>query len=103
MSFFEVCWLISLVFVALSFAFSFMRLVQGPSDVDRIVCLDLLAMIVAALLCLISLFARDSRYMDAVLVISVIAFLGTVLFAQSIKSKSLDSLNQTKNQTKGAP
>jgi multicomponent Na+:H+ antiporter subunit F len=93
--FFEVCLYISLVLVGLSFVFSFVRFAYGPSDVDRIVCIDLLAMIVAALICLISLFSRDSRYMDAVLVISVIAFFGTVLFAQSVRPKGVSNKDRS--------
>ena len=63
------------------------RLVKGPSPVDRVMSLDLLALIAGGLLAVHSVRAHEAVFLDAILILSLIAFLGTIVFARFIESQ----------------
>lgn len=71
--------------LALSIATTFIRIVRGPHSVDRILCLDLLAIVVAAIVTLHAVNSNETIYLDAVLVLSIISFLSTIVFARYIE------------------
>ena len=66
------------------------RLARGPTLPDRIVALDLAALVAAGLIC-VQAIARDSSLMLlAAVVLTLLAFLSTVAFARYIeKTKRL--------------
>ena len=60
----------------------FIRLVRGPSLPDRVVALDLTAIIVVGFVCIYSISVEQPVYLDMAIALALIAFLGTVAFAR---------------------
>jgi multicomponent Na+:H+ antiporter subunit F len=80
----------SLFLMISAFVLSFWRLVRGPDPVDRVVCLDLLALLAAGLMAIQAVWVRESVYLDAVLVLSIVAFFGTIVFARYIERRAFE-------------
>jgi len=83
---------VDLVFVALVAAMflSFLRLVRGPSLPDRVVALDLITVQIAAMLAVNTIATGQSVFLDAAIVLALIAFLGTVAFARYLERRGHD-------------
>jgi multicomponent Na+:H+ antiporter subunit F len=60
---------------------AFVRLVRGPSLPDRVVALDLMATMIIAFSAAYSVATDRPAYLDAAIVLALIAFLGTIAFA----------------------
>ena len=58
------------------------RLLLGPTLADRVVALDLISILLVAMLALFALASGVDTYMDAALVLALVAFLGTVALAR---------------------
>ena len=71
--------------VALSL--SLFRMFKGPSPVDRVLSLDLASVIVAGMITVLSAWHDREEFLDVVLVLTIIAFLGTVMFARYIEGR----------------
>lgn len=75
--------------IGVAAALATIRLVKGPTLADRVLSLDLVLMLVAALVSIESA-RRDSEYFVPVLVmISLVAFLGTVIAARLIERRDV--------------
>jgi multicomponent Na+:H+ antiporter subunit F len=64
---------------------AFARLVRGPSLPDRILALDLLSTLVVGVVAVHTISSGQTVFLDAAIVLSLIAFLGTVAFARYIE------------------
>lgn len=73
--------------LALSAIMVFVRIVRGPSIVDRVVALDLLITIGIAIITTYSILVGDSTFLDIAMILALIAFLGTVAFAYYFEKK----------------
>lgn len=73
--------------LALSAVMVFVRIVMGPSIVDRVVALDLLITIGIAIITTYSILVGDSTFLDIAMILALIAFLGTVAFAYYLEKK----------------
>ena len=62
-----------------------MRLALGPSLPDRVVALDLVAVIGVALCALAALGFRLAVFLDVAMLLAVISFVGTVAFARYLE------------------
>jgi multicomponent K+:H+ antiporter subunit F len=71
-----------LLALALSAAMCLWRLLRGPSLPDRALALDTLAVNVIGLITVLCIRDNTVAYFDAVLVIAVLGFLGTVAVAK---------------------
>ncbi|HXG52922.1 MAG TPA: cation:proton antiporter [candidate division Zixibacteria bacterium] len=71
-------------------ALGFLRLVRGPSLPDRVVALDLITVIAAAILAVETLATRRAVFLDAAIVLALISFLGTVAFARYLERRGRD-------------
>jgi multisubunit Na+/H+ antiporter MnhF subunit len=58
----------------------FWRMARGPSVVDRIIAFDAVVMCAAGLVVLLSRLWQSPLYLDLILIISSLGFLGTVAF-----------------------
>jgi len=83
--FFHVATLISLFLLALSVVFAFLRLFIGPSLPDRVVSVDTLSVIAICIISVFSIIGGHAIYLDIVIALALISFLGTVAFAQFIE------------------
>lgn len=58
------------------------RLVRGPTIPDRVVAFDLIAVIVMSKITVIAIMTDQWVYLDAVIILALLAFLATVAFAR---------------------
>jgi multicomponent Na+:H+ antiporter subunit F len=73
---------ISLAVVVVSMALVFIRMVRGPQAADRIVSLDLIAVLIVAFLGAYAVQMQDTSFLDVAIAYALIAFLGTVALAR---------------------
>jgi multicomponent Na+:H+ antiporter subunit F len=69
-------------FLLTALALGMVRLVKGPTLADRVVSLDLIAMVFAGMLATFAVRMGQAVYLDALLVLTGVVFLGTVIFAR---------------------
>lgn len=74
--------LIILIIISLSIALCMIRVFKGPSTPDRVMALDTIAVNVLAFIAVLSIYFGTEMFFDAVLVIAVIAFVGTVAISK---------------------
>ena len=79
---FEISIKIAAGMLILAFFLSILRLLRGPALQDRVVALDLIASAAAGLILVFILISNEVRYLDIVLVLSIIIFLGTAAIAK---------------------
>lgn len=61
------------------------RFIKGPTLSDRIVAFDVLSIMSVSLLVVLSLFFERAIYLDIALILGLIGFLGTTIFARFIE------------------
>ncbi len=73
---------LSLALLIVSIALTFVRLVRGPQAADRVVSLDLIAIMIVAFLGAYAVHVKDTSFLDVAIAYALIAFLGTVALAR---------------------
>jgi multicomponent Na+:H+ antiporter subunit F len=75
------------VLVTLGFALvlAVLRLVRGPTLPDRIVAMDLIGVLVAGLIVVLSASTEVRATLDAAIVIALIGFVGTIAYATYVE------------------
>ncbi len=73
---------IILIIISLSIALCMIRVYKGPTTPDRVIALDTVAVNVLAFITVLSMHLNTEMFFDAVLVIAVIAFVGTIAIAK---------------------
>ena len=88
-------WPAAVAFALMGFAFVlvFVRLVRGPSLPDRVVALDMVAYLAVGVIALWTLVTGVAAYLDAALVLALIAFLATVAFGRYIEETPVDPVS----------
>lgn len=76
--------------LAIAMALAFARLVRGPTLPDRVVALDLFAVLSTAFLTIYAIDTNQQVFLDVAIVLALIAFLGTVAFALYIERRARD-------------
>ncbi len=71
--------------LALAFALTFVRLLRGPSLPDRVVAIDLLTALSIGIIAAYAIATEQPAFLDAAIVLALVAFLGTVAFAYYIE------------------
>lgn len=69
---------------------AFGRLAVGPTLPDRVVALDLIAAIAVGLIAAYAIDVDQPAFIDVALIVALVAFLGTVAFAQFIERSARD-------------
>ena len=82
MSLAEVAALVALGLCGVTVLLAVVRLVKGPSLADRVVALDLLSAVAVGVAATWSVVAADAVYLDVALLVALVAFLATVVFAR---------------------
>jgi multicomponent Na+:H+ antiporter subunit F len=77
--------LVASALIGLAFVLVVVRLVRGPSLPDRVIALDMVAYLAVGVIALWTLASGEAAYLDAALVLALIAFLATVAFARFIE------------------
>jgi multisubunit Na+/H+ antiporter MnhF subunit len=73
---------IILIVISLSIALCMIRVYKGPTTPDRVIALDTVAINVLAFIAILSIHLKTEMFFDAILVIAVIAFVGTIAIAK---------------------
>jgi multicomponent Na+:H+ antiporter subunit F len=63
------------------------RLLRGPSTPDRVVALDLAALLAVGIIAIFSVMTTEASLLSGALVVALIAFLGTVAFARYLEKE----------------
>ncbi|MGN4127095.1 Na(+)/H(+) antiporter subunit F1 [Lysinibacillus sphaericus] len=75
----------SVVVICLSMIAVIYRMVKGPSASDRVVALDSLAVSLISLIGLFSVLVETSFFLEIVLLLAILSFIGTVAFSKFIE------------------
>ncbi|MFN3405587.1 MAG: monovalent cation/H+ antiporter complex subunit F [Cytophagaceae bacterium] len=63
------------------------RIIRGPSVMDRVLALDLLITASIGMICASSMLFEKAVYIDVVVIMALLAFLGTVAFSYYFQNK----------------
>ncbi|MBI5971907.1 Na(+)/H(+) antiporter subunit F1 [Staphylococcus devriesei] len=74
--------IIALIIVVISMLAMFIRIIKGPSLADRILALDAIGLQLMACIALYSIFIGAQYLLVAILLIGILAFLGTAVFSK---------------------
>lgn len=87
----------SIVIITIAMIVLIYRLVIGPSASDRVVALDALGVALIALIGLFSIMVETSFYLEIILLLAILSFIGTVAFSKFIeKGDIIDRDNSSK-------
>jgi multicomponent Na+:H+ antiporter subunit F len=73
---------IMLFILILAMLMTLIRLIRGPSLLDRIVAMDLMAAITSGFILIIAIYTNNSVYIDIAIIISLVSFIGTVAISK---------------------
>lgn len=79
---------IAFISLLLALVMAVIRLIRGPKTANMIVALDLTASIVMGYILIYAIFTDKVVYFDIAIIISLIAFMGTVAMSIYLKQKS---------------
>jgi multicomponent Na+:H+ antiporter subunit F len=82
--------LVAFVMLVCAMILTFVRLVRGPTLPDRVVALDLFAVLSTAFLTVYAIDSDEQVFLDVAIVLGLIAFLGTAAFALYIERRARD-------------
>ena len=73
---------LALLALAISIVLAFIRLVRGPSLMDRVTSLELIASLVAGIVAVYAIGTDDPALIDVAIALALVAFIGAVAFAR---------------------
>lgn len=73
---------VAMLALAVALALTFVRLVRGPSLMDRVVALELIASLVAGIVAVFAIGTDDPALIDVAIALALVAFLSAVAFAR---------------------
>ncbi len=82
-------WMVNLgyIFLLLALASAMYRLIKGPGLLDRVVALDLVAMVIAGFITVYAIESKLKVFLDVVMVLAMVVFFGTVAFGRYLEKK----------------
>lgn len=75
----------ALTLLSLAIAVCMYRLIKGPSRSDRVLALDTIGINVLAMIAVISLLLRSESFIEIILLIGILTFIGTTALARYIE------------------
>lgn len=87
MSLFTFVAYIAIIIISISTLLSLIRFIKGPSLPDRVISLDVFSANLLAILAIYSVLAGEKSYLNVALIMSLIAFVGTMTFAYYLVQK----------------
>lgn len=81
---------IALALLALALLLCLVRLLRGPTPMDRVLALDTLYINALAALVVAGVRLADPSFLDAAIVIALLGFVGTVAFARHLLGGAQD-------------
>ncbi|VWX38503.1 efflux transporter for Na+ and cholate [Exiguobacterium oxidotolerans] len=93
---FEMLIYIALGGVFISMIGLFYRVIKGPSIADRVIALDSIGISLISIVGLVSVLLRTSDYLEVILLIGILAFIGTVAFSKFIEKGEIIERDRNK-------
>lgn len=91
----KIIMIIALIVVTISMLAMFVRIIKGPTLADRILALDAIGLQLMACIALYSIFIGSEYLLVAILLIGILAFLGTAVFSKYMdKGKVIERDNE---------
>ncbi|MGK7379419.1 Na(+)/H(+) antiporter subunit F1 [Planococcus sp. 1R117A] len=87
---------ISLLIISFAFAGLLYRLVKGPTVADRVVALDALGVALVSIVALLSLIIGTEFFLEIILLLSILSFIGTTAFAKFIERGEIFDRNNNR-------
>mgnify|MGYP002734344066 FL=1 len=76
---------ISVVLVTIAMMVIIYRLIKGPNASDRVIALDTIGVCLISLVGLFSILVKTSFYLEIILLLAILSFIGTVAFSKFIE------------------
>jgi multicomponent Na+:H+ antiporter subunit F len=86
----EVAAQLAMAMVGLALFLAFIRLVRGPTLPDRVVALDLMAVLTVGMIAAYAVATDHPILLDPATVLALVGFLGTVAFARYLERRVRD-------------
>ncbi|NLY00418.1 MAG: cation:proton antiporter [Rhodopirellula sp.] len=67
---------------------AFFRVLRGPRLPDRVVALDLVAILTLAMIAVYTVMVEETAFLSAAIVLALVGFLGTVALAYYVQEKT---------------
>ncbi|MFF2179020.1 Na(+)/H(+) antiporter subunit F1 [Lysinibacillus sp. NPDC058147] len=77
--------LLALALFSVSIALSLFRVIRGPSLPDRAIALDTIGVNLLSAIAIVSIILRTKAYLEAILILGILAFIGTIAFTKYIE------------------
>lgn len=74
-----------LFFLVLSILVALYRVLKGPSMPDRVMALDNIGVNLLAAIAILSIILRTHAFLDIILLVGILSFVGTISFARFIE------------------
>lgn len=76
---------LSLLFLAIAMLGLIYRVIKGPTTPDRVIALDAIGVNLVAVVALLSIVLKTHAFLEIILLIGIIAFIGTVTFSKYLE------------------
>lgn len=76
---------LSLTLFMFAIALSLYRVIKGPSLPDRAIALDTIGVNLISAIAIVSIVLKTKAYLEAILIIGILAFIGTIAFSKYIE------------------
>jgi multicomponent Na+:H+ antiporter subunit F len=86
----------SLIILSISTLGFLYRVVKGPSTPDRVIALDAIGIILIAITAIVSLQLNTKAFLEVILLIGILAFIGTVAFGKFLEKGEI--IERDRNQ-----
>jgi multicomponent Na+:H+ antiporter subunit F len=82
---FDTILILSLILLSVSIMASLYRVIIGPSMPDRVIALDTIGINIIGIIGILSIMFRVQAYLEIILLIGILAFIGTIAFSKFIE------------------
>lgn len=80
---------LAMVTIAASMLVTLIRLLRGPTVPDRVISLDLMTLQALGLTCAAAIFYDQGDFLDAAIILALLAFLSTIAFARHVERRAM--------------
>lgn len=87
---------VSLIIMSFAFVGLLFRLVKGPTVADRVVALDAVGVALVSIVALLSLILGTEFFLEIILLLSILSFIGTTAFAKFIERGEIFDRNDNR-------
>ncbi|GEK58782.1 Na(+)/H(+) antiporter subunit F1 [Marinococcus halophilus] len=81
----NIIYITAAVLVTLSILITLYRIFKGPSMPDRVIALDVIGIQLISLIALFCIILNTNAFIEVMLLLAILAFIGTVAFAKYIE------------------